>query len=153
MKKCLVSTTIVFDKDHKNVILLNHKKLEVWMPPGGHIELGELPSEAALREAMEETGLKVKLLYTKKQVVKGDGNAIEVQSPFVVLNENVEYKDEPHLHFDMVYIAEAESKNAAMSHESTDMGWFDRKSIQQLKMFPNVRSVLEAAFKEFGSKE
>ncbi|MDE2143958.1 MAG: NUDIX domain-containing protein, partial [Elusimicrobia bacterium] len=39
------------------VLLIKHKKLGLWLAPGGHIDEGETPDEAALRELKEETGL------------------------------------------------------------------------------------------------
>ncbi len=150
MKRCIVSTTVVFDKEHSRVILVNHRKLGVWLPPGGHVEPGELPSEAALREVMEETGLKVRLLHTSDKIVKDDVHAKQAHSPFVILHETVPYKEGRHMHFDMVYIADAGRTKFAKSHESTDINWFSRKELRNLKMFPNVRSILDAAFDEFG---
>lgn len=41
------------------VVLHLHKRLSIWLQPGGHIDSGEMPWEAALREAREETGLAV----------------------------------------------------------------------------------------------
>jgi ADP-ribose pyrophosphatase YjhB (NUDIX family) len=38
-----------------------HFALDVWRPPGGGIKPGEDPAEAAVREALEETGLRVQL--------------------------------------------------------------------------------------------
>lgn len=43
------------------VLLRKHDKYKMWLPPGGHIELDEDPSEAAIREAKEEVGLDVTL--------------------------------------------------------------------------------------------
>ena len=37
-------------------IFCRHKKRSTWEIPGGHIETGETPFEAAKRELMEETG-------------------------------------------------------------------------------------------------
>jgi 8-oxo-dGTP pyrophosphatase MutT (NUDIX family) len=37
--------------------LHRHKRLGVWLQPGGHLETGEWPWEAAWREAEEETGI------------------------------------------------------------------------------------------------
>lgn len=39
------------------VLLILHRRLGHWLPPGGEIEPGETPAEAALRELREETGL------------------------------------------------------------------------------------------------
>lgn len=38
-----------------------HDKVHRWLVPGGHIELDEVPEQAALREVYEEVGLEVKL--------------------------------------------------------------------------------------------
>lgn len=46
----------------KKVLLIKHKKLGFWLNPGGHIDEGELPHEAAEREFFEETGVKVKAI-------------------------------------------------------------------------------------------
>jgi 8-oxo-dGTP pyrophosphatase MutT (NUDIX family) len=43
----------------RGTVLHRHKKLGIWMQPGGHIDPGETPAEAALREATEELGLAV----------------------------------------------------------------------------------------------
>jgi len=37
-------------------IVVRHKERKTWEIPGGHIELGETPDEAAGRELVEETG-------------------------------------------------------------------------------------------------
>ncbi len=43
----------------RGTVLHRHKKLGIWMQPGGHIDAGERPEDAALREATEELGLAV----------------------------------------------------------------------------------------------
>ncbi len=37
-------------------IFVRHKDRETWEVPGGHIEIGETPDEAACRELYEEAG-------------------------------------------------------------------------------------------------
>jgi len=46
------------------VLLVKHKKLGLWLNPGGHIDPGELPHEAAEREFYEETGVFVEAIWT-----------------------------------------------------------------------------------------
>lgn len=49
---------VIFDK--KGRVLLSHRReLDVWNLPGGAVEFGELPTDAAIRETREETGLKI----------------------------------------------------------------------------------------------
>jgi 8-oxo-dGTP pyrophosphatase MutT (NUDIX family) len=43
----------------RGTVLHLHKRLGRWMQPGGHIDPGEEPPDAALREATEELGLDV----------------------------------------------------------------------------------------------
>jgi 8-oxo-dGTP pyrophosphatase MutT (NUDIX family) len=44
----------------RGVALHRHKALGTWVAPCGHIDPGETPSDAAVREAAEETGLAVR---------------------------------------------------------------------------------------------
>jgi ADP-ribose pyrophosphatase YjhB (NUDIX family) len=48
----------VFARDSNGrVLLIKHKRLGTWLPPGGEVEDGESPQQAASRELLEETGL------------------------------------------------------------------------------------------------
>lgn len=41
----------------RGVLLHRHKRLGIWLQPGGHIDPGESPPAAAIRETREETGV------------------------------------------------------------------------------------------------
>ncbi|MDA8312023.1 MAG: NUDIX domain-containing protein [Actinomycetota bacterium] len=43
----------------RGIVLHRHRRLRRWIQPGGHVDAGESPAEAALRETVEETGLEV----------------------------------------------------------------------------------------------
>ncbi len=56
------STLILFrDNTQKEVFLVFRSDYPIWATTGGGIESGESPEKAALREAFEETGFKVKI--------------------------------------------------------------------------------------------
>src|SRR6476646_6345672 len=47
----------VFCRNSGEILLVRHKRLDLWLPVGGEVEAGETPLEAARRELREETGL------------------------------------------------------------------------------------------------
>ena len=55
-------TVAIFVVHDERILLIHHRKLDQWLPLGGHIELDEDPEAAAHREAKEESGLDVELL-------------------------------------------------------------------------------------------
>ena len=48
---------------NKRVLLVKRRDFPLWDLPGGVVESGELPSEAAIREMYEETGYEVQIDY------------------------------------------------------------------------------------------
>lgn len=52
---------ILFSENRKEILLIKRRDVPVWVLPGGGIDKGELPEEAAVREMYEETGYKVKI--------------------------------------------------------------------------------------------
>ena len=56
------ASAYIINPETKKILLVKHNKWGKWIQPGGHIEHDEFPEEAAIREAYEETGIKIKLL-------------------------------------------------------------------------------------------
>lgn len=52
----LCSFAVPYDRGAGRIYLGHHIKANAWIPPGGHLEPGEIPSVAALRECEEELG-------------------------------------------------------------------------------------------------
>jgi 8-oxo-dGTP pyrophosphatase MutT (NUDIX family) len=53
----LTASALVFSADMRSILLIQHRSLGRWLQPGGHLEAGEMPLDAAKREVQEEAGL------------------------------------------------------------------------------------------------
>ena len=60
--KHLVSYAVLIDTTVGKILLMDHINAELWLPCGGHVEPGEHPMDAALRELKEELNMESKLL-------------------------------------------------------------------------------------------
>lgn len=145
-KKCICSGSIVI-KDGK-VLLLKHKKLGVWLYPGGHVDADEIPTETAVRETLEETGYEIELLKNIKGKLMESAIANQLAQPLLILYEYVPYKDkEPHMHFDIVYLGRVKGKRQEPHEgESKEIRWFSEKEIDGLDTYENAKFALHKAF-------
>ncbi len=117
----LTGSAVVVSASGDQVLLLHHRKLDLWLQPGGHGELGETSGESvALREALEETGIQ--------------GLALHPAAPRpldVDIHDIPARGDEPaHQHLDLRYLvvappgAEAQ-RNAEESHALRWCAWHE----------------------------
>jgi 8-oxo-dGTP pyrophosphatase MutT (NUDIX family) len=86
-------------------LLLWHHKMGMWLPPGGHIDEGELPEEALVREIREETGLEVVLCSPRRAQDPSDGRVRPLHVP-----NHVQLEDIPNghpQHIDLIYYCRA----------------------------------------------
>lgn len=153
LERHFTATTYVVDNNR--VLLLEHKKIGTWLPPGGHLEKNELPHETALREIIEETGLDIKLITDQdykeheKQFEK-DSQVNIAPQPWKILLEKIE---ENHYHIDLIYIAITKN-NKKPKGEEHKFKWFDLKELEQTnQVIPNVKYLAILAIKKLTQKE
>ena len=60
--KHLVSYFLLLDTANRQVLLVDHKKAQLWLPSGGHVEPGEHPRVTVEREIEEELGSRAKFV-------------------------------------------------------------------------------------------
>ncbi|MBI2020547.1 NUDIX domain-containing protein [Candidatus Daviesbacteria bacterium] len=150
MEKHFTSTVYILCKIKGVVKMLlhKHKKLNIWIGVGGHVESWENPYEAALREAKEETGVKVKILISPTKI-KPTYQVTEVPLPFMIKEEKIpQYKRvASHYHIDFTYFGTMEEPNQVSMNE--EFGWFSQKDIAKLLLEDDVRVVVLAGFKNY----
>ena len=59
----LVSYFVIASPEMNQILLVDHKKAELWLPPGEHVDPGEDPKETVRREAKEELGIDAEFLF------------------------------------------------------------------------------------------
>ena len=113
------STGFVINDD--SLLLHWHSKVKAWLPPGGHIEQNEDPSEALIREVFEETGLLVHILQTGQNL--GFEYPKQIPSPFTILIEDINDNEiGKHQHIDMIYFCTVADNQD--SFKDLKAGWF-----------------------------
>jgi 8-oxo-dGTP pyrophosphatase MutT (NUDIX family) len=92
----------------RGTLLHWHKRVGGWMQPGGHVDPGETPWQAALRETTEETGLPVRHPGGRPHLLHLDVHPAG-----------------PHVHLDLRYlVCGTEDDPAPPPGESQQVRWF-----------------------------
>ena len=93
-------TVAIFVVHNAKILVIHHRKLDKWLPLGGHIELEEDPEQAALREAKEESGLDVELLGERPPTTSPGTRAL-IAPRFL----DIHRINDTHEHIGMIYWA------------------------------------------------
>lgn len=92
---------VVICADH--VLLVHHRRIGAWLPPGGHIDDFEMPDEAAVREILEETGVAVEVV-TDPSPASGDADGFFLKNPLCIQAVKAQERGESFYHLDLVYL-------------------------------------------------
>jgi len=102
-----------------------------WSVPGGLVELGEKLSEACVREAEEETGLKTQVL--------------ELINVFDMIEK--EYSGKIRYHYVLVdFLVKPTSGELKPNAEVTELRWFTREETKDLDMTKTARRAIDELF-------
>lgn len=121
-------TVAVFIVQDRKVLLVHHRKLDKWLPVGGHIELEEDPEAAALREAREETGFEIELVGDRPPTTEPGTRAL-IAPRFLDFHRI----SDTHEHIGMIYWARPRSGNLTLAAaEHHDICWADSEELDRL---------------------
>lgn len=114
--------------DSGEIVLLFHKKLKIWLQPGGHADGNSNLLRVAKKEVLEETNLEV--------LDVNDGAFFDID--IHKIPENI--KEQKHLHFDVRFLFKSENpENLAGNHESLNLKWI---SLNKVREYTDEESIL-----------
>lgn len=109
--------------DDRQILLLYREDEEHWEVPGGKVEGGESPTEAAVREAKEEIGVDV-----------------ELEKPFY----SGEFQHDGQMFLWHGYVARIEEEPSLQEDRFSEMKWFYSTQLENIDLAPNLEMILPA---------
>ncbi len=146
MKKQFTATGYVVNHDSTRMLMIFHRGLQRWLPPGGHVDPDEFPGDAALREVFEETGVRARHAGEDPLDLKVNDRAeTQLPTPFAMAAQLIpeSAKDIEHIHMDMMYLLTADDGDRirAAEDEVSGLGWFSRDQVlEELDTVDSVRA-------------
>jgi 8-oxo-dGTP pyrophosphatase MutT (NUDIX family) len=131
----ITASMLIVNSEKTRVLLMFHKKLQMWLQFGGHCD-GEVDTLAvAIREFHEESGISV------EPSIIGDIYNVDI-------HDIPEHKWTPlHKHLDILYLGEISEDTPFSRQESEvdDIRWFDiewvEKYIKEERMLSMIRKI------------
>lgn len=118
--------------NNDRILLIRHKKLPIWTPPSGHIELHQTPIDGMYMEIEEEAGIPKEALtliethtetkgFNRKTSTGAESRHIPI--PFDIDEHG--FGDLPHKHIDFGYILTSTTDTVTPGEdESQEYKWF-----------------------------
>lgn len=162
-KLCYTAAGQVFHDG--TLLLVKHRKLGVWLAPGGHLDPEELPHLGAEREVFEETGIRARAIDPHPLLPSTSSQYLP--SPILtnlhwVSEENYrrrmeagdDYVVDPawgkpcEQHLGFLYLMEVVEHTPLERNEreSSDIGWFARDEVDTLETTDDLRREFHYGF-------
>lgn len=128
--KHLVSYFILFDEASKKVLLVDHKKAQLWLPTGGHVEVNEHPGQTVNRECLEELGVQADFW---------------IQSPLFLTSTLTVGLTAGHTDVSLWYVLKGSSQQSYQfdKEEFNSIRWFGLDEIPYESTDPHMRRFVE----------
>lgn len=141
----LTASAAVIDPRTRTVLIVWHRASQLWQLPGGHVDQGESPADAALREVFEETGVKATLvrLPIDRAVYPAPAKPERPGKP----------AEEAHEHEDLLFAATADSAAPLTPalDEVAEVRWWPVAFLDDLFIRAEVPRVVALALEVIGN--
>ncbi len=133
MKRHFTATAFVVHRG--KTLFLWHRRMQQWMPPGGHLLPDEDPVTGVLREVREETGVEAELLPLMPTF--DFDYPQQLPAPYtILLEDSAEYGD-AHQHIDLIYFTRSPNGEAtAPPSEDDALVWVTEEQLQRNEALP-----------------
>jgi 8-oxo-dGTP diphosphatase len=150
-KKHFTASAVVIEQSH--ILLVHHKRIGAWLPPGGHIEEDELPYQTAVRETKEETGLSVAILSAPVPET-ATANAFFLPEPLCIHTVKATEAKGVFYHIDLAYLCklshplmgkENSLPDLEFSNEIHNASWVELSKLEKIPLATNVIELVAMA--------
>lgn len=142
--RALTTSIIVLHPIEPRILLVRHPRYGAWMFPGGHVEIGETPHVAALREVEEEVGLAVRLRDCSDLPSWSDDRNRRLPQPLAMIEEAL---PDGGCYVDVVFVGFAARSNLRLTGEIDEADWFDGVQLEQLETTYPIRELALRVFR------
>jgi 8-oxo-dGTP pyrophosphatase MutT (NUDIX family) len=116
----VTGSALICDPDRGQLVLIHHKKLGIWLQPGGHADGEANVYKVAIREAIEETGL--------KELNPASGMIFDLDIHQIPECGGIA----EHFHYDVRFLFEADPRLPLTGNsESHDIRWINFDEIER----------------------
>ncbi len=124
----VTATAFIVDRQREYALMLHHRKLNMWLPPGGHCDGNADVMETAIREIQEETGI--------KQVTIIGTDIFDIDIHLIPANS----QEPEHYHYDVRFLMEVDRNTLTQmnNEEALNLEWINIASLDDYTRLPSV---------------
>ncbi len=141
---------MIIEQGH--ILLVHHKRIGAWLPPGGHVEEDELPHETVVREVEEETGLTVSIISPNLPITES-AEAFFLPEPLCMHAVKAIEAKGTFYHIDLAYLCRLNNSNIAagllpeivVNQELHNASWVEFSKLSEIPLAKNVIEIVALA--------
>jgi ADP-ribose pyrophosphatase YjhB (NUDIX family) len=122
-----VSVRALVFNEHKQLLLVKEASLGTWSLPGGWCDLFETPSEAIIKEVIQEAGIHIKV------------------EKLLGISDRIKYKtNKKWSEYAVMFLATIIEDTKVFGHEVSEVGFFDLNNLPELSFKSNIEEIKRA---------